>query len=381
MTMTQHATANPAESNGERTARAAQLRERHRTLVAERNVRQRDAAAALGVSEGELVAARMGDGVTRLRVGDEGHFIGLYEQLGVLGRVMTLTRNAAAVHEKDGPFTEMSHEGKVGLALGTEIDLRMFYMQWAHAYAVTDTSPRGTLHSLQFYDAYGEAVNKVYLREHSNHAAYDQLVAQWRADDQTAGETVKPAPTPSVPRPDADIDVPALLSSWSAMADTHEFFGMLRKHDVARTQALRLAEGRFTHPVATSALRTVLEDAASTGLSIMVFVGNRGMVQIHSGPVQNVKMLDAWVNVLDDGFNLHVRGDLIDRAWVVCKPTSDGLVTSLELFDAQGETIAMLFGTRKPGQPELPAWRDTIRRLLGDAQHGLPLESNAGASA
>jgi putative hemin transport protein len=31
-------------------------------------------------------------------------------------------------------------------------------------------------------------------------------------------------------------------------------------------------------------------------------------------------------------------------------------VTSLELFDHAGETIAMLFGERKPGRAELPAW-------------------------
>ncbi|MDC6299948.1 hemin-degrading factor, partial [Ralstonia solanacearum] len=147
------------------------------------------------------------------------------------------------------------------------------------------------------------------------------------------------------------------------------------------TQALRLAEGRFTVAVAPTALRTVLEDAARDGMPIMVFVGNRGMVQIHTGPVTSVRLLDSWVNVLDPGFNLHVRGDLIDRAWVVCKPTSDGVVTSLELFDAQGGTIAMLFGARKPGEPERPAWRDTLRGLLGARSACLPLGPAMGDPA
>ncbi|AMP39375.1 hemin-degrading factor [Ralstonia solanacearum] len=371
----------PTGTPDERIARAARLRERHRALLAERNLRQRDAAAELGVSEGELVAARVGADVTRLHAGADGHFIGLFEQLGALGRVMVLTRNAAAVHEKDGAFTNLSHEGRVGLALGTEIDLRMFYAHWAHAYAVTDTSPRGTLRSLQFYDACGEAVHKVYLREHSEHAAYDRLVAQWRAEDQSAGDAMPSRPAPDTPRPDSAIDVPALLSAWEAMTDTHQFFGLLKAHEVARTQALRLAEGRFTQAVAPTALRTVLEDAASAGLPIMVFVGNRGMVQIHTGPITSVRLLDSWVNVLDPGFNLHVRADLIDRAWVVCKPTSDGVVTSLELFDAQGETIAMLFGARKPGEPERPAWREVVRRLLGHRSACLPLGPATEASA
>jgi putative hemin transport protein len=55
---------------------------------------------------------------------------------------------------------------------------------------------------------------------------------------------------------------------------------------------------------------------------------------------------------------------MIDSAWVVWKPTEDGSVTSLELFDADGELIASLFGKRKPGQQEDEAWRALVAGLL-----------------
>lgn len=48
---------------------------------------------------------------------------------------------------------------------------------------------------------------------------------------------------------------------------------------------------------------------------------------------------------------------------MVRKPTVDGLVTSLELFDQHGEVIAMFFGERKPGKPELAAWRALVEDL------------------
>jgi len=73
--------------------------------------------------------------------------------------------------------------------------------------------------------------------------------------------------------------------------------------------------------------------------------------------------MGPWVNVLDPGFNLHLREDHIAQAWLVKKPTSDGLVHSIELFDAQGETIAMLFGERKPGQAERCDWRNLLATL------------------
>jgi putative hemin transport protein len=172
----------------------------------------------------------------------------------------------------------------------------------------------------------------------------------------------EPAPAPIV-KDDSEIDVPAFHGAWDAMSDTHQFFGMLRKFGLARTQALRLAERRYAQPVSTETLQNLLVRASEVAVPIMVFVGNRGMIQIHSGPVKTIRTMGPWLNVLDPGFNLHLRTDLIASAWTVRKPTSDGIVTSLELFDAQGENIAMLFGARKPGSPELEGWRELIEEI------------------
>jgi putative hemin transport protein len=87
------------------------------------------------------------------------------------------------------------------------------------------------------------------------------------------------------------------------------------------------------------------------------------MIQIHTGPVRRVEVIGPWLNVLDPGFNLHLREDEIATAWVVKKPTRDGHVTSLELFDTAGGTMAMFFGSRKPGVPELAGWRALVQLL------------------
>ncbi|WCM24367.1 hemin-degrading factor [Paraburkholderia bryophila] len=337
-------------------AALTQLRHDFETVKAAQKLRNREAAHALGVSEGEALAAFVGEHVVRL----EPNFVELYEQMPQLGAVMALTRNEAAVHEKDGVFEDMSHDGTVGLVLGSAIDLRVFYHAWASGFAVRDTTAQGVQKSLQFFDKQGHAVHKIFLREHSNHEAFDAFVERWQMRDQEPGLATEEASAPPALNLDSDIDVAAFHGAWDAMTDTHQFFGMLRKFGLARTQALRLAERRYAYPVANDALQGLLERAAESTLPIMVFVGNRGMIQIHTGPVSNIRAMGPWVNVLDPGFNLHLRGDLIASAWVVRKPTSDGIVTSLELFDANGENIAMLFGARKPGQPELAGWRELI---------------------
>jgi putative hemin transport protein len=99
----------------------------------------------------------------------------------------------------------------------------------------------------------------------------------------------------------------------------------------------------------------------------MVFVGNPGMIQIHTGPVANLKTLGEWFNVMDPDFNLHLHQPGVASAWLVRKPTSDGIVTSIELFDAAGENILLLFGKRKPGIPESEAWRALVAGIEADA--------------
>ncbi len=40
----------------------------------------------------------------------------------------------------------------------------------------------------------------------------------------------------------------------------------------------------------------------------------------------------GWLNIFNTTFTLHLREDSADEVWVTRKPTSDGYVTSVELF-------------------------------------------------
>ena len=336
-----------------------------------RKARHRDIAVALQISEAELIAAHLGAfdheesplQATRLRA----EWPRIVEALEPLGEVMALTRNESCVHEKVGVYRGVSHNEEapaIGLVLGGAIDLRLFYSQWAHGFAVRERLSDGALQqSLQFFDAAGQAIHKVFMKPQSALDAYAALVARFADVDQQPGIEVRAGKAPEAEKPDAAVDVAAFHAGWAALRDTHEFFGLLRKHGLARTQALRLAELRFVQPLPTSSAHELISRAAQEGVPIMVFTGNAGMIQIHSGPIARVAVMGPWINILDPGFNLHLREDHIAAAWLVRKPTVDGLVCSLELFDAEGRQIAMLFGERKPGQAERCDWRALLESL------------------
>lgn len=326
--------------------------------ASEPKLRIRDAAARLGVSEAELRATECG--TTTIRLVDD--WPAILRRLPLLGEVMALTRNESAVHEKIGEYTEPEIAGPHCIVHSPgPIDLRIFLSQWAHGFAVEEDGKQ----SLHFFDAHGDAVHKVYAKEKTELAEYRMLVDIFRSEDQRTSIDLKPRPARKPETPDAEIDVAALQAGWRGLRDTHEFFGLLRKHGVSRLQAMRLAPEGFVRPVANASIDTILAAAAASELPIMIFVGNPGCIQIHTGPVRKIVPMGPWINVLDPGFNLHLRRDHVAHAFVVDKPTDDGTVTSLELFDAQGDNIALLFGERKPGRPELPAWRELLATLDG----------------
>lgn len=331
-------------------------------------IRIRDAARKLGVSEAELLATTV-DGQSVIRLAPR--FRELLAEIPALGKVMALTRNDEAVHERKGVYEGVDMSGHAGLVVGPDIDLRIFFHDWKHAFAIQepDEGTHGSRRSLQVFDSRGHSIHKIFVQDEAAADAFSRLVARYRADEQTTSlEIAGPAARPT-DLPDGEIDVEAFRAAWDGLQDTHDFFMLLKTHKVGRTQALRLAQGARARALRPDVVRALLEQASARELPIMIFVGNPGCIQIHTGPVRNVKVMGPWLNVMDPEFNLHLREDLVQSAWLVRKPTRDGVVTSIELYNGEGDNIALIFGKRKPGQPEDAAWQQLAAKL--EEEHSL----------
>lgn len=313
-------------------------------------VRIRDAAKQLGVSEADLVATAAENIALRPVFED------LLKEIKTLGPVMALTRNDHAVHERKGIYTKTSFNGHIGLVVNPDIDLRIFMNAWHFGFAVHE----GDRRSLQFFSKDGEAVHKIYATEHTDTTAYEVLVSKYQADTQGEPLQTEPVNQTIVENPDSGIDVAGFRQAWLDLKDTHHFFGLLRDFGVTRRQAMRLAPEGHATPISVASLKRILEGVSERNLDIMVFIGNRGCIQIHTGPVKKLLQTGPWFNVLDPEFNMHLREDGIESVWMVKKPTEDGIVTSLEAFDMEGQVIVQFFGKRKPRVPEREDWRQVV---------------------
>ncbi|WP_394178928.1 hemin-degrading factor [Yoonia maritima] len=322
--------------------------------------RERDLAHKLGISEGEIVAAYCGEGATRIDAHPD-NIMGIAQQLG---EVMALTRNESCVNEKVGVYENYRSGPHASMVLADDIDLRIFPAHWKHAFLFEKRTDESMRRSIQVFDTAGDAVHKIFLRDPTSHAVWENARDTGASEDQS--QTI--ATTPRVPTeaPKAEPEkLDILRKEWTRMTDTHQFMRLTSKLKMNRLGAYRIVGAPFVRPLAIEAVNQALEAAVAQEIEIMVFTGNRGCIQIHSGPIKTLRPMGPWQNVMDPRFNMHLRADHIAEVWAVEKPTQRGPAISLEAFDADGGNIFQIFGVGKPDNNHRPAWDDVVNGLPG----------------
>ena len=328
------------------------LRAEHSTL------RARDFCDTYGISEAQLLAADTGRGVTRISA-DPDRLMPAVERLG---EVMALTRNISCVNERVGSYGNYTSGPHAAMVLQPEIDLRIFPAHWVHGFAVEVETEKGVKRSLQVFDAAGDAVHKIHLRDSSLHAEWDSVVAELATGETSDTIAVEPRKAPEAPKFNAD-KLQILREEWAKMSDTHQFLRLTSKLKMNRLGAYRNVGAPFVEQVETGVVDGALQALAGSGTEIMLFVGNKGCIQIHGGTIETLRAMGPWQNVMDPRFNLHLRLDHIAEVYVVTKPTQRGDAVSLEAFDAEGSSILQIFGRRTEALDSRPAWEEILRTL------------------
>ncbi|WP_446469201.1 hemin-degrading factor [Xenorhabdus stockiae] len=341
------------------------LYERYQQAKADNKAKYaRDLATYLNVSEGELLHSRVGIDAKRLNVDAPT----LLQELATVGETKAITRNDFAVHEQVGRYENTKFSEHVGLILNPrELDLRVFFDHWSSVFYLVEPAKNGLRHSVQFFDRQGDALHKVYTTANTDMAAWEALIEKYQTEENSALE-VQPVKFPEYAEMTEQLKV-QLDEEWRAMTDVHQFFIMMSRHNLNRQQIFNAVKDDLAYRVDNSALTQILEVAHKDQNEIMIFVGNRGCIQIFTGklerlmPYQEENSSQKWANIFNRNFTLHLIESAIAESWITRKPTTDGFVTSLELFDAEGNQIAQLYGQRTEGTPEQAQWRDQVAAL------------------
>ena len=314
----------------------------------------KQAAEEMGISEGALIADAPDTVYLGTAIRD------LILKLDTLGEILSVVRNDVAVHEKNGLYEHVTLTARSGLALNVGgIDLRFFLQNWHHALATVNTIGEKTMYSIQFYDEFGVAIEKVFLQDTSKVEAWNALVEEFKTEGKPQFIHTERSTT-DIPQPLSAEREKAFQERWQELKDVHHFGGLLETFNLDRQQSYRHAPAGMTKQLDRCIWQQVLEQVRDSGIKIMIFVGNRGLVQIQTGQIHNLKRAYGYLNILDskepEQFDLHLRDDEIVETWLVRRPISEGYVTCIEGFDKYRQSVIQIFGFRSEGDDEMAAW-------------------------
>jgi len=280
--------------------------------------------------------------------------------------VTVLTGNDSVIQEQTGIYDHTACRCSDALCGGAAAHPpRPFHQQWKYGFAVSGQDDGGRVgRRLQFFDADGNGVHKILLHDSSSADAFHAIVSDFTAAEQspvldifhnapiaTAGKIMR-------------LDVDALRADWACADETARVVIGQAEFDRSRLHKLRMVGKAFAHQVGKDSVRIVLQKMADLGCSVVTLIGNAGVMQAYHGQPEQTRSGDAWLDILNRDYRLRLREDHIDTVWVAKKPTADGIMTSLELFNRRGVGFARFFSEPEPGKPEPHEWREAILRLL-----------------
>jgi putative hemin transport protein len=320
-------------------------------LEQEPGLRIREAARRLGCAEAELLRACAAAGeVTGCPAGFTVTELACRprEILGALseaGPMLALTRNDAVVHEREGsydglvtlpssrqmpwetsPTSESGHTdperlGEKLAVANRSLGFGLWPQMCRSCFAVSVPSGGRMLRGIQFFDAAGTAVHKAYLREGSDEQAYERVLSQYAVTPAWGGRSFEPEESGGTSAQGAPSEGG---SGDDALSDP-------------------------------GAYRAFFEEIRRRNAEVTIEVGNRGARQSYRGTIVRLKRGRGWFNILDPGFNLHIREERVDHCRLLWATSDVGESeanepgVSLELCDTRGETLCRVF-------PVSPSW-------------------------
>lgn len=324
-----------------------------------------DIAGDSGITEGEMVKARLNRDAVLLNIDNIKEFITSLEKLG---EVKTITRNKYAISILTGVYKNqylygyksMDVSAQAGLILNPrELDLRIFFRHWVYVFYIQDAE-RGD--SVQIFDKDGQAVHKIYPTPHTHLACFKEIKEKY---PHSAADIVFCKPDAALPTPDESIRYHSQIDEeWRKMKDVHDFYLLMHKYKADRLTLLKSVKRDLAYQTDNEIIARSLNLTKKLLNEIVIFVANKGCVQIFTGIPDKIFYKDSWLNVFNKNFILHLKFNEIHSCWVVKKPCECGYVNSLEAYAEDGTLILQIYGQRNEGEKERDLWKDVIAQSL-----------------
>lgn len=315
------------------------IRKSFASLRVEKNHRHREIASLLNVTEVELLDSHVG--VTKLEsiksfpnlaraIRLKPSWPSIIQDSQGFGEVMSLTRNAHAVHENLAFYKHTSSSDGTGMVLSEELTMRLMYERWEHGYLFEECKSTVVQRSIQFFDEFGTSIHKIFLMPHSHHWFFDELAKRWADSNQEPGIIVHQKLAH-----DQQINQGALAS-------------IIEERHANQKESINL-----------DVVQSLLRSSVELKLPLIITVQNDGANQSHDGILGEIRDHNNWLHLINEQFNCHLQLAQMPK---ICINHQESPY-SIEMINEEGFLLASIAVSTKATPADRQAWEDLLDKI------------------
>lgn len=279
-------------------------------------------AARIGVTEAELVAARVGCCVTRLRP----EWRAILTRLGTLGPVKISTKSSLAKLAVVTRYPQTQSSERFLTFSSETADIRFSLGNVGSGFLLATPNPRTGKRerALEFFTREGHLAHRIELMPRSNVDAFEEIVEHFVArDNRMDTEAVVPMNLRNPARP--ALDRQAFLDGWAGLKGPADFYELLRRHHLSRVEAIEAVAGVFSKQMELPCFQAYLRGLREGARPSTVMVSNHACAH-------------AFRGMFDDQITFEPDQKIV--VWRVDRPSARGTLRSIEVFDGNGREAA-----------------------------------------
>ncbi|SFC02169.1 Putative heme degradation protein [Marinospirillum celere] len=322
----------------------------------------------LATSEGELQASRL----NHEKVWPLEDVFSLFYLLSSLGEVEVQTFNNLGWAKYQGRFNApdlcLDDPQHLELEFRTaSMHMKLDLEKWYWGCAVEDRPPeRSVQRSLQFFNYQGKRFLKIHAVPQTDELAWHNLITNFAKKESAAKPLFAAQQDQKQLTPPADMQ--QFSQEWRLMSHAKQLSVLLRRHQADYLPVLQHLDAKFAREVSLTSLSQLLKKW--TGLSDMtnkprlkLSFYTEGCMQAVSGVLQPPRLQHNQLCIAYADGCVHCDPQQLEEAFVVRKPEGDGWVTSLEIFNGQGQLVLKIQEEKPECQPENLLYREIFQAL------------------
>jgi putative hemin transport protein len=315
------------------------IRKSFASLRVEKKLRHQEIASFLNVTEVELIDSHVG--VTKFEsiksfpnlaraIRLKPSWSKIIQDIQGFGEVMSLTRNAYAVHENLSFYKHASSNDDIGIVSSDELAIHLMYEKWEFGYLFEECKSTVLQRSIQFFDEFGASVHKIFLLPHSHHWYFDEMAKRWADSNQEPGILVQEKSDPNQP------------------ANSGALASIIEERHTSQQEIIE-----------AGVVQSLLGSSLELKLPLLITVQNHGVSQSHDGVLDEIRDHNDWLHLINQQFNCHLQLAQMPK---ICINHHDNPFL-IEMFDKESFLLASIALSTKATLADRQAWEDLLEQV------------------